>query len=239
MNRSQSEQRFFGSQTGKRLHDIEAVLFDIDGTLARSPLVELIVRTAGCFGVDVGSDEVRRLKLAGQLTCGWRAAHELVRSKHPAVPFAEVRRRFELLYQGSADAPGLHLYEQLEPELAVMRQLSSLPLGIVTGRPTSDALRFLLRFELRSLMRVVVCREDYAPELKPHPRPIELALWRLGIKASHRVWYVGDTPEDMHCAVQAGVSAVGMIAHGDDPHLARAALAAAGACRVLSRIEEL
>ncbi len=231
---------FSGIFNGGRLEDADALLFDLDGVLARSPLVEVIVRTAALFGVRVEPIEVTRLKLNGRLTCGWSAAHEIISSSHPSVSFEEVQRRFEFLYQGSEARLGLHHQERLVPCIHSMRRIArQKPVGVVTGRPTCDAVRFLHRFEVQQLMRVIVCREDYAPVLKPHPRPLQVALARLGITASHRVWYFGDTPEDMHCAVGAGVRGIGVVAPGDDPLLATSALLEAGADYVIQSLADL
>ncbi|MCB0346817.1 MAG: HAD hydrolase-like protein [Bdellovibrionales bacterium] len=229
-----------GFNPGDCLNEADVLLFDLDGTLVRSPLVEVIIQTANQFGVAVSRQAVQQLKFSGRLTCGWRATHEIVSAARPDISFARVKRCFETLYQGSHRRPGLHALEQLEPELERMHRLSQLfRTGVVTGRPTADALRFLHRFEVHSLMRVVVCREDYAPVLKPHPRPLRIALQKLRVRASDRVWYFGDTPEDMQCAVTAGVRGAGVIAHGDDPALAERALLAAGARFVLSSLDEL
>jgi phosphoglycolate phosphatase len=43
---------------------------------------------------------------------------------------------------------------------------------------------------------------------KPDPAPILLALDRLGHRADHSVWYLGDTALDMATARAAGVTAV-------------------------------
>ena len=50
---------------------------------------------------------------------------------------------------------------------------------------------------------------------------------------------VGDTPDDIRAARAAAVLPIGIVAPGDDPDLARSALADAGAARILTTVNEL
>jgi phosphoglycolate phosphatase-like HAD superfamily hydrolase len=102
-----------------------------------------------------------------------------------------------------------------------------MPLAIVTGRPRSDALRFLEEQGIAPLFRAVVTRED-AP-LKPSPEPVRVALERLGVP---HAWMIGDTPDDLVAARAAGVVPIGNGA--DAPTLTRA-----GAARVVTRLAEI
>jgi HAD superfamily hydrolase (TIGR01509 family) len=108
-----------------------------------------------------------------------------------------------------------------------------LPLGIVTGRPRAEALRFLDRFGLGDLFACMVSRDDAAP--KPDPAPVLEALRRLGIE---RAWMLGDTPDDITAARAAGVLPIGIRppAAADDTG---AALEAAGAARIITTLDEL
>ncbi len=82
--------------------------------------------------------------------------------------------------------------------------------------------------------QTVVTMED-APA-KPDPAPVQLALERLGVR---HAWMVGDTPDDIRAARAAAVLPLGIVAPGDDPDLARTALADAGAARILATVNEL
>jgi phosphoglycolate phosphatase-like HAD superfamily hydrolase len=76
------------------------------------------------------------------------------------------------------------------------------PLGIVTGRPRSEALLTLKRLDLDRFFSTLVAAEDTAGRPKPDPRGIRLALKRLG---AGRAAYFGDIPDDMAAARAAGV----------------------------------
>ena len=215
----------------------EAVLFDMDGVLAdvRRSYREAIARTCASFGVEAGHAEIGAAKAAGHANDDWAVTHALVAAAGVEVPFEEVKRRFEKLYQGDDSSPGLRRHETLIPDLALLEDLArSYRLGIVTGRPRRDAERFLREQGVRGLFSAVVCRED--GPLKPNPEPVRIALKLLEARTA---WLLGDTPDDMRAAVGAGVVPVGVVppgggAEGDDSGATVwAALEAAGAARVV------
>jgi phosphoglycolate phosphatase-like HAD superfamily hydrolase len=119
----------------------------------------------------------------------------------------------------------------------LIRLAGRLPLGVVTGRPRSDASRFLEEQAVADLISTVVCMED-APS-KPDPAPVALALQQLGVSTA---WMMGDTPDDLRAARAAGVLPIGVAAVGDDRQRMSEVLSAAGAAVVLnepSGIEEI
>jgi phosphoglycolate phosphatase-like HAD superfamily hydrolase len=106
--------------------------------------------------------------------------------------------------------------------------------AVVTGRPRSDAERFLADHGLTDTVATVVCMED-APA-KPDPAPVRLALDRLGVRTA---WMVGDTVDDLRSARAARVLPIGVPAPGDDPAAAAATLRSAGAARILGSVTDL
>lgn len=215
----------------------EAMLFDLDGVLAdvSQSYREAIRQTAVQFGVTLSAEAIRARKAQGHANDDWALTAELVAAGGGAATLPEVTARFELLYQGDALARGLNESERL---LVTREWLVALaerfPLAIVTGRPRVDAERFLTRFGVRDLFRVLIARED--GPLKPDPFPVAAACRALG---TSRAWMIGDTPDDVASARAAGVLALGVVAPGDATDLVRPALTRAGAARVLTTITEL
>ena len=208
----------------------DALLFDMDGVLAdvSRSYREAIARTCASFGVDAGRGTIEAAKAAGDANDDWALTHRvLVDAGVKATP-AEVTARFEELYQGTDDEPGLRRHETMIPSRELLEKLAArCKLGIVTGRPRADAERFLRDHGARGLFGAVVCRED-AP-LKPDPAPVRLALDQLGARTA---WMLGDTPDDLRAAAGAGVAPVGVVPPGGGETV-RTALEEAGAARIV------
>ncbi|MCP4603737.1 MAG: aminotransferase class I/II-fold pyridoxal phosphate-dependent enzyme [Proteobacteria bacterium] len=215
----------------------QAILFDIDDTLAdvTESYRRATVATAEAFGASVTYDEITAAKAAGDANNDWDLTWRLIRDQGIKASLEQVTRKFEELYQGTTEKPGLRAKETLLVQREMLIRLASrIRLGVVTGRPLEDALTFLETQEIRHLFETVVTMHD-APA-KPDPGPVRLALERMDIQ---RAWMVGDTPDDMRSARGAGVLPLGVVAPADDPDVARSALIGAGAGRILKKISEI
>jgi histidinol-phosphate aminotransferase len=218
----------------------ESLLFDLDGVLAdvSGSYRRAIIETAATWGVELSVAEVSQAKAGGDANNDWELTRRLLETRGVEAGIDEVTDRFESLYQGSDDTPGLRRFETLRIDREVLERLASrIPLAVVTGRPRRDAVRFLEDQGIESHFSELICMED-APA-KPDPAPVELALARLGVSTA---WMVGDTPDDLRAARGAGVLPIGVTAPGDDRTTMTEALGAAGAARVLddpNGIEEL
>ncbi|MGH8915246.1 MAG: aminotransferase class I/II-fold pyridoxal phosphate-dependent enzyme [Acidimicrobiia bacterium] len=197
----------------------EAIIFDLDGVLAdvsRSQIVA-IVETARGFGVEIGVADIEEVKANGNSNDDWVLTRLLCAERGVDVPLDVVTERFETLYQGGDEVPGLKLEERplVDPE-TWRTWADRWRLAVVTGRPRADAEEFLSRFGLDGAISALVARED-AP-LKPSPAPMRRAMESLAVS---RAWMLGDTPDDLAAARAAGVVPIGVIAPGDDPERAR------------------
>jgi len=209
----------------------EALLFDLDGVLAdvSRSYRTAILETAASFGVELTPADITAAKRAGDANDDWSLTWSLLAARGVDARLEEVTERFEALYQGTEEAPGLRANEGLLLSRERLVELGrALPLGIVTGRPRADAERFLTERGVRDLFKVVICRED-AP-LKPNPAPLRVALEALGLE---RAWYLGDTVDDVRAARSAGLLPLGVVAPGEDAAPTRETLGAAGAARTL------
>ncbi len=204
----------------------EALLFDLDGVLVdvSDSYRRSIIETAASFGVAVSAGDIERAKSNGGANDDWDLTRRLISERGKQLAYQDVAARFEEIYQGHPDAPGLKQNERpLVDSSTWSRWADAMPLGVVTGRPRADAEEVLDRFELLTKTSVLVARED-AP-LKPDPAPVRLAMSRLAVD---HAWLVGDTPDDIAAAKSAGVVPIG--------------IGVSGAARTLDRttdIEEL
>ncbi len=212
----------------------EAILLDMDGVLAdvRQSCRAAIQAACAAGGLTVTPADIAAVKAAGDANNDWVASQRLLRQAGIERSLEQVTADYEAAYQGTEDAPGLWTTETLLVERSWLADLAQrLPLAIVTGRPRSDARRFLETFGLTNLFAAVVCMED--GPAKPDPAPVRTALQRLGVT---RAWMVGDTPDDLVAARGAGVVPLGIRAPGED---SADILLSAGAARVLARLEDL
>jgi histidinol-phosphate aminotransferase len=215
--------------------DPRAIIFDLDGVIAdvSGSQVLAIIETARSFGVEIEPSDIEAAKGDGNSNDDWELTRRLCLERGVDAPIEEVTIRFETLYQGTSDLPGLKMAERSLVDPGTWQQWAARrPLGVVTGRPRSDAVEVLERFALIDGITALVTRDD-AP-LKPDPAPVLKALEIIGVSWA---WMLGDTPDDLAAAAGAGAVPIGVIAPGDDPARARERLGRA-AC-ILDKTTDL
>lgn len=216
--------------------DPQAILFDLDGVLAdvSDSYRQAIVETARSFGITLSLDEISAAKHAGNANNDWELTHRLLEQRGVRCGLGEVTKRFQNSYLGSQDNPGLRESERFLTSRPTLERLGDrYRLGIVTGRPRTEAEWFLRRAGVRELFEAMVCMED-APA-KPAADPVLLAMEQL---SAERAWMLGDTPDDIASARKADVLPLGVLAPGDGER-AIGAMEVAGAAIVLERVGQL
>lgn len=215
----------------------QGIVFDLDGVLAdvRESQRAAMIATAAEYGVTITMQDIESALRAGDAANDWIVTQRLIAAGGVQADLAGVTARFQALYLGAGGAAGLRERERLIVSRTVVERLAQrLPLAVVTGRPREEARWFLGRVGIADLFRAVVCMEDAAR--KPDPAPVRLALAHLGVR---RAWMVGNTPDDVRAAAGADVVPLGVVAPGDDLDATAAALADAGAARVLDQLSDL
>ena len=215
----------------------QAIVFDLDGVLAdvRASQRAAMIETAATHGVTLTMSDIEGALRGGDAANDWIVTQRLIAARGGQTDLGSVTACYQALYLGTGDSPGLREQERLIASRALLERLArQLPLAVVTGRPREEARWFLERAGIADLFGAVVCMEDAAR--KPDPAPVRLALTRLGVR---RAWMVGNTPDDVRAAAGAGVVPLGIVAPGDDLSATAAALADAGAARVLDQLADL
>jgi len=215
----------------------QAIVFDLDGVLAdvRESQRAAMVETAATYGVTVTMGDIESALRSGDAANDWVVTQRLIAARGVSADLESVTACFQALYLGTPGTPGLRERERLIVPRALLARLAQrLPLAVVTGRPREEARWFLEREGIADLFHAVVCMEEAAR--KPDPAPVRLALARLGVR---RAWMVGNTPDDVRAAASADVVPLGVVAPGDDRSATAAALADAGAARVLDQVADL
>ena len=102
-------------------------------------------------------------KAQGNANNDWVVTRDLVQAKGVKVSLEEITETFEKLYQGTPEREGLRETEKLTAPRAFYESMRvRFTLGIVSGRPRSDALFLLEKLGLCDLFDAVVCLEDAA-----------------------------------------------------------------------------
>lgn len=196
----------------------ETLLLDMDGVLAEvsQSYRAAIIKTCHAYGaISVTHDTVTEWKIRGEANDDWKLSHDLIKEDpngRKDITLHEVTETFERFYQGDGEVSGLFSLETLIPSrdtLLELRQRSQPGIGIVTGRPRVDCMKFLKDHGLEDLVDATYCMED-GPS-KPDPFPVLKVCQLLGVEPGPSVVLVGDTPDDMKATVSAGCSGVGVI----------------------------
>ena len=182
------------------LSNLDAVLFDLDGTLidcseAISASFNSALRNNGLD--ELPSNEVKRMI--------GRPLLELFTELNPGGPVEHLIEGYKTAFRKLS--PGNSTLLPGARELLNMLSKNK-RLGVVTSRSSSGTAAILQEFGLREVFDTLVGVEDVA-EAKPSPAPVLFALERLGADPAEAV-FVGDTPYDMESGRRAGTRTIGI-----------------------------
>lgn len=188
---------------------LEAILFDLDGTLHDS---------AATIGAVLNGMRVERaatpLPHSHYRTSVSLGAHELIVRTfdvdgHAVPPLLdEFRARYRVL-----PTPPEIVFDGVDVALAALRE-AGLRLAICSNKPQALCEKVLQETGLRDYFHCVV-GGDSAPHAKPHRAPLDLALDMLGVSAGSAL-LVGDSTVDQRAARNAGLPFVFFRAGYDD-----------------------
>ncbi len=228
--------------------ELNALFFDMDGVLvdvSRSYRRAIEETVEQFTGRRILPGTIQRYKNVGGFNDDWKLTHAIVTDTSMTVPFSRVVEEFQRRYRGEnwdgfiAEEPPLIQTTTLETLCSKARIM-----GIVTGRPDSEARWTLERFGWKKYFPLVVAKERQEGRLKPDPFPLSHALAILAA-AGRRIQpevtaYVGDTVDDMTCARKAGMWAIGFIPpYVEDKAELERLLRERGAHVILNDIDEL
>ena len=187
----------------QRFNDVQAVLFDLDGTLIDSApdlgaAADKLRTDRGLQGLPLE----RYRPMAGAGARGMLGIAFGMTPEHPE--FAALKEEFFVNYENCMTQrtfafDGVH-------ELIDALVAQNLPWGVVTNKASRFALPLTRAMPLFSSAGTVVCG-DTTPHAKPHPEPLFEAARRLG-KDPARCLYVGDDERDIVAGLAAGMGTV-------------------------------
>lgn len=179
---------------------VDAVLFDLDGTLAdtASDLAEAVNRVRADRGLAPASVASMRAH-ASTGARGLLYAGMGVTSDDPDYPV--LRDAFMLHYEACLDTT-TQLFDGVTQLLDALKT-RGFAWGIVTNKAARFALPVVAALKLDQRAGTVVCG-DTTPHPKPHPEPLLAAARALGV-APARCVYVGDDLRDVQAGIAAGM----------------------------------
>ncbi|MHB1018228.1 MAG: HAD family hydrolase [Coriobacteriia bacterium] len=175
---------------------IEAVLFDLDGTVVDTiPHILASFRhaTADILGEALPDDELMH-------SVGIPLAHQM---RHFTSDENTVERLLASYreYNHRTHDEMARLYPNTVSALDVLHG-AAIPMGIVTSKSRHMADRAIALFGLQQYFKVVVTADD-TPAHKPDPLPVVIGAEALGVSPARAV-YVGDSPMDIEAGNGAG-----------------------------------
>ncbi|MDK9704891.1 MAG: HAD-IA family hydrolase [Sulfuritalea sp.] len=181
----------------------EAILFDLDGTLA-----DTAPDLGGALNrllQEQGRSPLPMDELRPHVSSGARGLIGASLGITPADPgYLELQQRFLAIYQ-EALCVGTRLFAGMAEHLDQL-ETRGIPWGIVTNKSQRFAIPLMEGLGLRQRSACIVCG-DSARRAKPHGHPMQLASAVIGIAAADCI-YVGDDERDVISGRVAGMTTI-------------------------------
>jgi len=194
---------------------IEAVVFDLDGTLIDSfP----DIRAACNFTLE----QLGRPALSDPLIRSFvgRGSRRLVASALGVQPEDALVNEALAIFLDYYEAHPVDLTVPRPGALELIELFGARAMAICTNKPARITARVVEALGWRNQFGAVIAGGD-APALKPDPRPVELACERIGV-SPHQSIMVGDGAEDVLAARTAGAFSVAVLGGFPREELVRA-----------------
>lgn len=186
------------------LKKIQAVLFDLDGTLMDTApdFIRIIKELCIESNVEPLADAEIRVQVSEGSKVMVRLFHPELDDNSPEL--THYRNEFLRRYAANI-AVHTKLFDGMNDVLLDL-EARQIPWGIVTNKPRSLSVALLDALDLTRRCAVLVCPDD-VKQTKPDPEPMYLAASILGIAPEHII-YIGDHPRDIDAGRAAGMKTV-------------------------------
>jgi len=182
---------------------LEAILFDLDGTLADTDSIHFAVWQDILVRYDLDIDRAfYRQRISG------RTNSKIVKDIIPQLTLedawklaTEKEESYRRLANSLLPTPGLD-------RLIELTERASLKRAVVTNAPEDNAVYMLKVLRLTDTFPIVIMAKD-APPGKPDPAPYRLALSRLMVKSKKAIAFE-DSAAGIRSAVDAGIYTIGI-----------------------------
>ncbi|MBR6164095.1 aminotransferase class I/II-fold pyridoxal phosphate-dependent enzyme [bacterium] len=187
------------------------IVFDMDGVLidATESYRKTISDTFEYFtGVKVSNEKIQEIKNMGGYNNDWDLTEYLLRSVDSKIDKKQIVEQFQKTYWD--DGKGLINNETLLVDKKILDKLNKkYNMFIFTGRLREEAEYTLEKLGIREYFLDIVTTSDI-PEGKGKPDPYGLDLIKKKILFD-KIFYFGDTLDDLQCAEKADVIPIGVL----------------------------
>ena len=181
---------------------VKAVVFDLDGTLVDS--VAAICANANVLMAECELALLDIEEARGYIGHGARAfLQQALQARDCADDATLFEARFARLSTIYANAPGEMNtpYPGVQPLLEALAARPDIKLGMCTNKPAEPTRMVLKAHNWEEMFGSVIAGDDLV-ERKPHPKPLQTVIERLG---AERAVYIGDSEVDAETAAAADV----------------------------------
>ena len=182
---------------------VKAILFDLDGTLidASAAIIETFNSVMNRFGLDPWTNSRITASIGRPLMTLFKEVGPDCRS----FQLQQMLKAYEELAR-EEDPRAVRLKPNVRRTLVTLGKNAQM--GVVTSRRRRGARNILRRFELEKYFSAIIGIES-VDRPKPDAEPLRLALDLLGVPPEEALM-VGDTPDDVRSARNAGVRSAGV-----------------------------
>jgi HAD superfamily hydrolase (TIGR01509 family) len=183
---------------------LEAILFDLDGTLADTDSIHFAVWQDILIRFDLDIDRTfYQQRISG------RTNSKIIKDIIPQLTLEEAwklatekEETYRHLANSLKPTPGLDKLLRLTDDAVIKR-------AVVTNAPEDNAIHMLKSLRLTDTFPILVMAKD-APPGKPDPAPYQLALNRLGGIDPHKAIAFEDSTAGIQSAIGAGIYTIGI-----------------------------
>lgn len=183
------------------------IAFDMDGVLvdaSKSYRVAVQETFKHFTGKEVEMSEISAAKKLGGLNNDWDLTEFLLKSNGVNIEYNEIVDVFQSFYKKLADIEELLINKDFLDSLK-----DKFNLAIFTGRLKEEALFTLDKHGITDYFHPIITLEDVSMEhQKPDTKGIEIIKEKI---ITDRIYYLGDTVDDMVCADSANVIGIGVL----------------------------
>ncbi|PJE80311.1 Phosphoglycolate phosphatase, chromosomal [invertebrate metagenome] len=206
-----------------RVRPLEAVFFDLDGTLMdTAPDFIVVVNSlrARCHLKPLPAEMIRQYVSAGALALVLKSL-----GIHPNSPDAALWRQrlidaYQELVNNYERPQPAQIYKGLDRVLRTL-ETRHIPWGVVTNKPKDLAKPLIAQSGLSDICQTLVCPEDVTHS-KPDPESLLLACRQVGCSTESAL-YIGDHSRDIEAGRRAGMKTMaalyGYIPEGENPSI--------------------